>query len=142
MGINYFIISVLVKQTVVLSSAYTQYFKYLVGVWRKECLNTNFFLTILLYAEESVNLKMFLFFIILYVTPYSSDSRYDRVQYECIRCLSAILNNTVGIRAVFECREALPVLARSLDARKPHCALEAAKVRKSVYTNIIKNLLD
>ncbi|CAG4978575.1 unnamed protein product [Colias eurytheme] len=58
---------------------------------------------------------------------YTNDSRYDRVQYECIRCLSAILNNTVGIRAVFECREALPVLARSLDARKPHCALEAAK---------------
>ncbi|XP_041971142.1 protein diaphanous isoform X2 [Aricia agestis] len=63
---------------------------------------------------------------------YTNDSRYDRVQYECIRCLSAILNNTVGIRAVFECREALPVLARSLDARKPHCALEAAKVLAAI----------
>ncbi|XP_039752772.1 protein diaphanous isoform X2 [Pararge aegeria] len=63
---------------------------------------------------------------------YINDSRYDRVQYECIRCLSAILNNTVGIRAVFECREALPVLARSLDARKPHCALEAAKVLAAI----------
>ncbi|KAJ2943405.1 hypothetical protein O0L34_g12214 [Tuta absoluta] len=29
---------------------------------------------------------------------YTNDSRYDRVQYECIRCLAAILNNTVGIR--------------------------------------------
>ncbi|XP_061381445.1 protein diaphanous isoform X6 [Danaus plexippus] len=63
---------------------------------------------------------------------YTNDSRYDRVQYECIRCLSAILNNTVGIRAVFDCREALPVLARSLDARKPHCALEAAKVLAAI----------
>ncbi|CAH0712919.1 unnamed protein product, partial [Brenthis ino] len=63
---------------------------------------------------------------------YTNDSRYDRVQYECIRCLSAILNNTVGIRAVFECREALPVLARSLDSRKPHCALEAAKVLAAI----------
>ncbi|XP_045508734.1 protein diaphanous isoform X9 [Colias croceus] len=63
---------------------------------------------------------------------YTNDSRYDRVQYESIRCLSAILNNTVGIRAVFECREALPVLARSLDARKPHCALEAAKVLAAI----------
>ncbi|XP_072948697.1 protein diaphanous [Epargyreus clarus] len=63
---------------------------------------------------------------------YTNDARYDRVQYECIRCLSAILNNTVGIRAVFECREALPVLARSLDARKPHCALEAAKVLAAI----------
>ncbi|CAG4949456.1 unnamed protein product [Parnassius apollo] len=63
---------------------------------------------------------------------YTNDSRYDRVQYECIRCLSAILNNTVGIRTVFECREALPVLARSLDARKPHCALEAAKVLAAI----------
>ncbi|CAH0761840.1 unnamed protein product [Diatraea saccharalis] len=63
---------------------------------------------------------------------YTNDSRYDRVQYECIRCLSAILNNTVGIRTVFECREALPVLARSLDARKPHCAMEAAKVLAAI----------
>ncbi|XP_068622352.1 protein diaphanous isoform X4 [Battus philenor] len=63
---------------------------------------------------------------------YTNDARYDRVQYECIRCLSAILNNTVGIRTVFECREALPVLARSLDARKPHCALEAAKVLAAI----------
>ncbi|KOB67559.1 putative diaphanous, partial [Operophtera brumata] len=58
---------------------------------------------------------------------YTNDSRYDRVQYECIRCLSAILNNTVGIRTMFDCREALPVLARSLDHRKPTCALEASK---------------
>ncbi|KAJ0182931.1 hypothetical protein K1T71_000907 [Dendrolimus kikuchii] len=63
---------------------------------------------------------------------YTNDSRYDRVQYECIRCLSAILNNTVGIRTMFECREALPVLARSLDSRKPHCALEAAKVLAAI----------
>ncbi|XP_049883690.1 protein diaphanous isoform X2 [Pectinophora gossypiella] len=63
---------------------------------------------------------------------YTNDSRYDRVQYECIRCLSAILNNTVGIRSMFECREALPVLARSLDARKPHIALEAAKVLAAI----------
>ncbi|XP_062531372.1 protein diaphanous isoform X2 [Bombyx mori] len=63
---------------------------------------------------------------------YTNDSRYDRVQYECIRCLSAILNNTVGIRTMFDCREALPVLARSLDARKPHCALEAAKVLAAI----------
>ncbi|CAB3233745.1 unnamed protein product [Arctia plantaginis] len=63
---------------------------------------------------------------------YTNDSRYDRVQYECIRCLSAILNNTVGIRTMFECREALPVLARSLDARKPHCALEASKVLAAI----------
>ncbi|KAL4711204.1 hypothetical protein ACJJTC_019045 [Scirpophaga incertulas] len=63
---------------------------------------------------------------------YTNDSRYDRVQYECIRCLSAILNNTVGIRTVFDCKEALPVLARSLDARKTHCAMEAAKVLAAI----------
>ncbi|KAI5640434.1 formin-like domain-containing protein [Phthorimaea operculella] len=63
---------------------------------------------------------------------YTNDSRYDRVQYECIRCLAAILNNTVGIRSMFECRDALPVLARSLDARKPHIALEAAKVLAAI----------
>ncbi|XP_026754467.2 protein diaphanous isoform X3 [Galleria mellonella] len=63
---------------------------------------------------------------------YSNDSRYDRVQYECIRCISAILNNTVGIRTMFDCKESLPVLARSLDAKKPHCALEAAKVLAAI----------
>ncbi|XP_060808881.1 protein diaphanous isoform X2 [Amyelois transitella] len=63
---------------------------------------------------------------------YVNDSRYDRVQNECIRCIAAILNNTVGIRTMFECREALPVLARSLQPRQPVCALEAAKVLAAI----------
>ncbi|XP_022824018.1 protein diaphanous-like [Spodoptera litura] len=84
----------------------------------------------MLVAYKFVNTQSFV--LIAAVAKQCLDSRYDRVQYECIRCLSAILNNTVGIRTMFECREALPVLARSLDARKPHCALEAAKVLAAI----------
>ena len=74
-----------------------------------------------LFTEEKIlNLRL---------SQFSSDARYDRVQYECIRCMAATMNNTVGIRTTFECKEAIPVLARSLNVNKPHCALEAAKVR-------------
>lgn len=65
-------------------------------------------------------------------TCYVNDSRYDRVQYECIRCLAATMNNTVGIRTTFECREAIPVLARSLNINKQNCALEAAKLLAAI----------
>ncbi|KAG7295520.1 hypothetical protein JYU34_021729 [Plutella xylostella] len=61
-------------------------------------------------------------------TCYANDSRYDRVQHSCVRCISAIMNNTVGLRTMFECAQALPVLARGLAPAKPTCALEAAKV--------------
>ncbi|GBP24839.1 Protein diaphanous homolog 3 [Eumeta japonica] len=63
---------------------------------------------------------------------YNNDNRYVRVQYECIRCLAAIMNNTVGIRTMFGCKEALPVLARSLDTEKQACMLEAAKLLAAI----------
>lgn len=62
----------------------------------------------------------------------SSDHRYERVQYECIRCLRAIMNNTVGLKQMFGQKEALPIIARSLEAGKPAVMLETVKVLAAV----------
>lgn len=61
-----------------------------------------------------------------------NDSRYDRVQYECVRCIRAIMNNTVGLKQMFGQKEALTIVARSLDPNKPAVMLEAVKVLAAV----------
>ncbi|XP_066990875.2 protein diaphanous isoform X2 [Anabrus simplex] len=63
---------------------------------------------------------------------YRNDSRYDRIQHECIRCLKAIMNNTAGLRQVFSQKEALTIVARSLDPSKPAIMLEAVKLLAAV----------
>ncbi|KAL0280838.1 UNVERIFIED_CONTAM: hypothetical protein PYX00_002011 [Menopon gallinae] len=63
---------------------------------------------------------------------YVTDSRYDRIQYECIRCLRAIMNNTIGIKQVFKQKDALTVLAKSLDASKPKIMFEVVQVLAAV----------
>ena len=35
------------------------------------------------------------------------------MQLECIKCLKAIMNNKVGLRAIFDNKEALTLIARS-----------------------------
>lgn len=68
----------------------------------------------------------------MYNFSASSDNRYKGVQYECIRCLRAIMNNTVGLKQMFGQKEALPIIARSLDAGKPNVMLETVKVLAAV----------
>lgn len=63
---------------------------------------------------------------------YFSDSRYDRIQCECLRCLKAIMNNTVGLKQMFGQKEALTIVARSLDPSKPGVMFEAVKVLAAV----------
>lgn len=63
---------------------------------------------------------------------YLNDSRFDKIQYECIRCLRAFMNNTTGIRQTFSQREALTILARSVDPSKPYAMLEAVKLLAAV----------
>ena len=43
-----------------------------------------------------------------------SDSKWNKVQHECIKCLKAIMNNRVGLKDMFEHKEALTLLARSM----------------------------
>ncbi|KAG8234233.1 hypothetical protein J437_LFUL007738 [Ladona fulva] len=57
---------------------------------------------------------------------------HDRLQHECIRCLRAIMNNTVGLKMVFQQQDALMVIARSLDASKQSVMYEAAKLLAAV----------
>ncbi|XP_077284058.1 protein diaphanous-like [Arctopsyche grandis] len=59
---------------------------------------------------------------------YVKDERYTRPQQECIKCLKAIMYDTVGCRAVFACPAAFPAIAKSVDPSKPHCMFEAVKV--------------
>ncbi|XP_077284059.1 protein diaphanous homolog 2-like [Arctopsyche grandis] len=59
---------------------------------------------------------------------YVKDDCYTCPQHECIKCLNAIMNNAVGIRAVFACPAALPAIAECVDPSTPHCMFEAVKV--------------
>ncbi|KAL0116688.1 hypothetical protein PUN28_009956 [Cardiocondyla obscurior] len=63
---------------------------------------------------------------------YDSDNRYERIQYECIRCLKAIMNNTVGIKEMLAHHEALTIVARSLEPSKPSVMSEAVKLLGAV----------
>ncbi|XP_075219811.1 diaphanous related formin 1 isoform X2 [Lycorma delicatula] len=63
---------------------------------------------------------------------YRNDNRYDKIQCECLRCLRAIMNNTVGLKQMFSQKEALTVVARSLDTTKPSVMLEAVKMLGAV----------
>ncbi|KAK6645426.1 hypothetical protein RUM43_001703 [Polyplax serrata] len=59
---------------------------------------------------------------------YLNDPRHEKVQYECLRCLRAIMNNTIGIKKVFREKGAMTVLARSLDITKPKVMFEVVQV--------------
>ncbi|CAG5082226.1 Similar to Diaph3: Protein diaphanous homolog 3 (Mus musculus) [Cotesia congregata] len=61
-----------------------------------------------------------------------TDNRYERIQYECIRCLKAIMNNTVGIKEMLAHQEALTIVARSLEPSKPSVMYEAVKLLGAV----------
>ncbi|XP_043286612.1 protein diaphanous isoform X3 [Venturia canescens] len=63
---------------------------------------------------------------------YRNDNRYERIQYECIRCLKAIMNNTVGIKEMLAHHEALTIVARSLEPSKPSVMYEAVKLLGAV----------
>lgn len=63
---------------------------------------------------------------------YRRDARWDRVQHECIRCLKAISNNKVGLKKLFEHREALTLLARSFVPSLPNVMVEAVKLMAGI----------
>ena len=46
---------------------------------------------------------------------------------ECIKCLKAIMNNKVGLRNLFDHKEALTLLARSITPTVPLVMLEAKR---------------
>lgn len=70
--------------------------------------------------------------VLMWRLSFPSDNRYERIQYECIRCLKAIMNNTVGIKEMLAHHEALTIVARSLEPTKPSVMSEAVKLLGAV----------
>jgi len=63
---------------------------------------------------------------------FRNDSKWDRVQLECIKCLKAIMNNKVGLQNLFDHKEALTLMARSITPTVPLVMLEAVKLMAAV----------
>ncbi|CAD6245358.1 GSCOCG00013663001-RA-CDS [Cotesia congregata] len=59
---------------------------------------------------------------------FQNNKPYERIQYECIRCLIAFGNNTVGLKALIEHQEALMIVVLFLDPSKPGTMYEALKL--------------
>lgn len=49
-------------------------------------------------------------------------------RYECLRCLKAIMNNTIGLKHMLTMKDSFYTVARSLDPRHPPVMIEAVKV--------------
>lgn len=60
------------------------------------------------------------------------DARYMRVEHEVIRCLRALMNNTPGLRYVYEHETALTTVAASMDVAKPLIMVDAVKLLAAV----------
>ncbi|KAH8279548.1 hypothetical protein KR018_000402, partial [Drosophila ironensis] len=67
------------------------------------------------------------------LTRAKKDRSYDRIEFEAMRCLKAIMNNTWGLNVVLNPNEHSVVflLAQSLDPRKPQAMCEALKMLAS-----------
>lgn len=61
----------------------------------------------------------------------SKQNRYhDKIEYECVRCLKAIVNNTWGLNLILkpESHAAILLLAKCTDPKKPQTMCEAIKL--------------
>ncbi|XP_073989603.1 diaphanous related formin 1 isoform X2 [Rhodnius prolixus] len=58
----------------------------------------------------------------------SNDGHFDRIQFESLRCIKAIMNNSAGFKEVCRQHEALTMVARSLDPAKSVAMVEATKI--------------
>ncbi|KAF8782803.1 protein diaphanous-like isoform X1 [Argiope bruennichi] len=59
---------------------------------------------------------------------YGKNVKYERVQHECIKCIKALMNNTVGLKQIFKHPDALNILARSIDPSVPVIMTDAVKL--------------
>lgn len=55
---------------------------------------------------------------------------YDKIEYECVRCLKAVVNNTWGLNVILrpDQHAAVFLLAQCLDPNKPQTMVEAVKL--------------
>jgi len=52
----------------------------------------------------------------------------ERVQYECLRCLKAIMNNSFGLKQILGQKDALKQVALALNPQRQTAMLEACKI--------------
>ncbi|KAH7968216.1 hypothetical protein HPB52_007029 [Rhipicephalus sanguineus] len=63
---------------------------------------------------------------------YSRDNRYERIEHEVIRCVRALMNNTPGLKYVYEHETALTIVSASMDVTKPHIMVDVVKLLAAV----------
>ncbi|XP_035216961.1 protein diaphanous-like isoform X2 [Stegodyphus dumicola] len=59
---------------------------------------------------------------------YGKKLKTERIQHECIKCLRALMNSTVGLKQIFQHSNALSILARSIDPSVPVIMTDAVKL--------------
>lgn len=64
------------------------------------------------------------------ITNYfcSNDQKYDKIQYECLRCIHKFVNNTEGMKNFYENDSGHVIVAKCLDYRKPQTMIHALQV--------------
>ncbi|XP_058447723.1 protein diaphanous [Malaya genurostris] len=64
----------------------------------------------------------------------SNPKRFEKIEYECLRCLKAIMNNSWGLNVILtpDQHAAVLLLAQSVDAGKPHTMCEAVKLLAAI----------
>ncbi|XP_039444037.1 protein diaphanous [Culex pipiens pallens] len=64
----------------------------------------------------------------------SNPRRFEKIEYECLRCLKAIMNNSWGLNVILtpDQHAAVLLLAQSVDANKPNTMCEAVKLLAAI----------
>lgn len=63
---------------------------------------------------------------------YGKDNKFDKIQHECIKCLKAIMNNTVGLKQMFQHKDSLIILARSINSPQQGIVMDVVKILAAI----------
>lgn len=79
------------------------------------------------FGEDGINEVV----TVLQICKQNGDKKlFDKIEFECIRCLKAIVNNTWGLNLILtpDSHAAILLLAKCLDAKKPQSMCEAIRL--------------
>lgn len=79
------------------------------------------------FGEDGINQVI----IMLQICKHNADKKqFDKIEFECIRCLKAIVNNTWGLNLILtpDSHAAILLLAKCLDPKKPQTMGEAIRL--------------
>lgn len=63
---------------------------------------------------------------------HSRDNRYERIEHEVIRCVRALMNNTPGLKYVYEHVSALTIVSASMNVARPYVMVDVMKLLAAV----------